>query len=218
MSPANRRSLRISRAKQRNRREIKAEPPTKKAKSEKTETDPDTIEIPEFPELKIKVVRRGKHPYTCKKCDVGFWSKKALDAHTPIHVLKKIKQPNKRFRCDVCAKEFSKLCDVERHTRVHTGEKPCVCNICNKRFQQSHNLSKHLLTHLHVKPYHCEICNKQFGRNDVLNRHLLTHSVDKPIKCAQCQKGFIRQSQLINHMKKNHVVKTEAAAVADGDN
>ncbi|XP_018564083.1 uncharacterized protein LOC108905612 [Anoplophora glabripennis] len=160
-------------------------------------------------------VHKGKHPYTCKKCDVGFWSKKALDAHTPIHVLRKVKQPNKRFRCDVCAKEFSKLCDMERHTRVHTGEKPCICNICNKRFQQSHNLSKHLLTHLHVKPFHCEICNKQFGRNDVLNRHLLTHSVDKPIKCPLCSKGFIRQSQLNNHMKKNHLDAAKIGVTAE---
>ncbi|CAG9831636.1 unnamed protein product [Diabrotica balteata] len=166
--------------------------------------DQEVFSIPEYPDVKIKVVKGGKHPYMCPKCDLGFWTKTAYEAHQPVHILKKAKQPIKKFRCDICAKEFSKLCDVERHTRVHTGEKPCICNICNKRFQQAHNLSKHLLTHLHIKPFYCEICNKKFGRNDVLRRHLLTHSVDKPVKCSVCHRGFIRHSQLLQHMRRKH--------------
>lgn len=166
--------------------------------------DKEVLKIPEYPDIQIKLVKGGKHPYMCSKCDAGFWTKGAYEAHIPVHILRKAKPPVKKFRCDICAKEFSKLCDVERHTRVHTGEKPCICNICNKRFQQAHNLSKHLLTHLHIKPFHCEICNKQFGRNDVLRRHLLTHSVDKPVKCSVCLRGFIRHSQLLQHMRRKH--------------
>ncbi|KAG5887913.1 hypothetical protein JTB14_003010 [Gonioctena quinquepunctata] len=147
---------------------------------------------------------RGKYPYTCHKCDLGFWTKSAFDAHKPIHILRKMKPSPKKFRCDICAKEFAKLCDIDRHSRVHTGEKPFVCNICNKRFQQAHNLSKHLLIHLHLKPFQCEICNKQFGRIDVLTRHLLTHSLDKPFKCSVCGKSFIRQLQLNQHREKRH--------------
>ncbi|CAG9859513.1 unnamed protein product [Phyllotreta striolata] len=149
-------------------------------------------------------VHKGKHPYMCNKCDSGFWTKKAYQAHAAVHVLKKPKPLAKKFRCDVCAKEFAKLCDVERHARVHTGEKSSVCNICNKGFVQAHNLSKHLLTHLHVKPFVCEICDKKFGRNDVLRRHLLTHSVRKPVGCEICGRGFIRRTQLVQHVRKKH--------------
>ncbi|XP_057651253.1 zinc finger protein 41-like [Diorhabda carinulata] len=166
--------------------------------------DKEVMSIPEYPDIRLKVVKGGKHPYMCPKCNAGFWTKSAYKAHSPIHVLKKTKQPVKKFRCDICAKEFSKLCDVERHTRVHTGEKPCICNICNKRFQVLHNLNKHLLTHVHIKPFYCEICNKQFSRNDILRRHLLTHSVDKPFKCSVCLRGFIRHEQLLQHMKQKH--------------
>ncbi|KAL1517050.1 hypothetical protein ABEB36_000865 [Hypothenemus hampei] len=149
-------------------------------------------------------VHQGKDPYKCKKCEEGFQTKEELTSHEVVHVLKKPPTTDKRFRCDICDKEFRKLCDIERHTRVHTGEKPCECKICHKRFQQTHNLSKHLLTHLHVRPFQCEICNKKFGRIDVLNRHLLTHSMEKPFKCGLCNKGFIRQVQLTNHMEKTH--------------
>ncbi|CAH1981721.1 unnamed protein product [Acanthoscelides obtectus] len=149
-------------------------------------------------------VHKGKHPYTCKKCDTGLWTKEELDEHLALHNLKKIKQPDKKFRCDVCLKEFGRLYEVERHIRVHTGEKPFICNICNKGYQQRHNLSKHLLIHLDVRPFNCEICGKTFGRVDVLERHVLTHSVEKPVKCPHCNKDFIRHMQLKNHMKKRH--------------
>ncbi|CAG9761433.1 unnamed protein product [Ceutorhynchus assimilis] len=149
-------------------------------------------------------VHQGKDPYPCKKCSKTFDNKKDYDVHMSVHVLKKAPALPKRYRCDICNKEFAKLGDVERHTRVHTGEKPAECNICHKRFQQHHNLTKHLLIHLHVKPFLCEICNKKFGRIDVLNRHLLTHSIEKPFKCELCHKGFIRHHQLTNHNGKAH--------------
>ncbi|XP_066138770.1 uncharacterized protein [Euwallacea fornicatus] len=158
-------------------------------------------------------MHQGKSPYICRKCCKGFDTKEELQAHEPIHVLKKAPIAEKRYRCEICGKDFRKICDIERHTRVHTGEKPAECNICHKRFQQVHNLSKHLLTHLHVRPFQCQICNKKFGRIDVLNRHLLTHSVEKPYKCNTCGKGFIRQVQFNNHMDKNHTDELEAASV-----
>ncbi|KAG5887911.1 hypothetical protein JTB14_003008 [Gonioctena quinquepunctata] len=164
----------------------------------------DLVSIPEFPDIKLEVMKPGKHPYQCYKCYMGFRTKEAYDAHTPVHILRKQKRPPYRFRCNVCLKEFYKLCDLERHTRVHTGEKPWVCDICHNRFQQSYNLKKHLLTHVDLKPFQCRYCKKQFGRADVLTRHLLIHSKDKPFTCSICQKGFIRQSQLYTHFVNNH--------------
>nr|CAI5816858.1 unnamed protein product [Callosobruchus analis] len=128
------------------------------------------------------------NPYKCPQCESSFNSVADLAAHIrvhKVHVLKKIKQPEKRFRCDVCLKEFSRVFEVERHIRRH-------------------NLSKHLLIHLDVRPFNCEICGKAFGRSDVLVRHELTHSVAKPVKCPHCDKDFIRHMQLKNHMKKRH--------------
>lgn len=147
----------------------------------------------------------GKLPYECKTCKESFLSYKAYSKHQAVHVLLKIEYPKlKIYKCDRCPKEFRKLCDLERHIRVHTGEKPYNCLICRKSFQQAHNLTKHMIIHTKDKQYSCEICNKQFGRSDVLNRHMITHVVDKPHHCSSCTKSFGRISQLMDHVRKHH--------------
>ncbi|CAH0547845.1 unnamed protein product [Brassicogethes aeneus] len=169
------------------------------------DSDKETMLLPAYSSLEIQLIEHEGEPISCQKCTKVFWSERALTSHLKCHKKKPL-TCEKKFACEVCGKIFKKYCDLDRHMRVHTGEKPSECTICHKRFQQPHNLSKHLFTHLHVKPYDCDVCGKKFGRNDVLNRHMLTHSTDKPFKCEECGKGFIRQSQLEQHSNKHHKI------------
>jgi len=60
----------------------------------------------------------------------------------------------KRIRkvpCPICHKQFFDRSSMNRHYRIHTGEKKFQCDVCFKRFNRSDTLKFHRNTHLTEK-------------------------------------------------------------------
>ncbi|XP_043269553.1 zinc finger protein 236-like isoform X2 [Venturia canescens] len=90
------------------------------------------------------------------------------------------KTSNSKKECDICGKVFMKPCQVERHKRIHTGE----------------------------RPYKCELCDKSFAQKATLQMHQKAHTGDRPHPCPHCDYSFTQKGNLQTHLKRAHQLDT----------
>ena len=61
---------------------------------------------------------------------------------------------------------------LQRHSLIHTGEKPYGCDVCHKILSKSNNLQRHTSIHIEKNltektrdnPYKCDLCDKAFSQ------------------------------------------------------
>ena len=141
-------------------------------------------------------------------CTERFARRQACKTHYYNHLALRVLP--KGFKCKFCQKTFKVASALERHERVHTGQKPFTCDFvgCEKAFSQKEMLKRHKVIHLSIEeaPFSCNICDKKFRQKEPLRQHInKIHSEDAeaqshPFVCTICQKQFAHSSGLSRHL------------------
>ena len=112
------------------------------------------------------------------------------------------------FHCTECDASFLYPCELNQHTRIHTGERPFTCNVCHATFARSGNMKAHMRIHTGVKPFMCTVCSETFTLASKLKSHTLRkHTPGSLLQfhCADCDASFVYQSELRKH-ERSHLV------------
>ncbi|XP_073400456.1 uncharacterized protein [Dendrobates tinctorius] len=113
----------------------------------------------------------------------------------------RIHRGDKPYLCYECGLCFKEKFNLANHLKIHTGEKPFLCSQCGKRFSTKSNLFEHLRVHTGEKPFPCSECGKCFKNKSHLVEHQRIHTGEKPFPCSECGKGFTSKSRLLKHVR-----------------
>ena len=88
-----------------------------------------------------------------------------------IQNIKQSKTKDGLYKCRICEYSSKHWWSLEKHIRIHTGEKPFKCDECPMRFSDASCFRKHKLVHKNEFPFSCRICGMKTKQSSSLKLH-----------------------------------------------
>lgn len=122
-------------------------------------------------------------------------------------------EAKKRYKCVFpgCSLAFLRPSRLERHVRVHTGERNFKCPHpeCNKAYTNNCHLKRHITSHSAMKQvFKCPECTLHISNQHNLKRHIKQVHNSEKLTCKECKCVFRKKYKLQEHMLEYSVPYT----------
>ncbi|XP_046749560.1 zinc finger and SCAN domain-containing protein 21-like isoform X5 [Diprion similis] len=126
-------------------------------------------------------------PLPCIYCGRRFLDKASLAKHEQSH----LGGEQRTHTCDICHKAFMHASDLALHKKNHDPERKFDCEVCGREFNRLNNLQRHMMVHQQVhmqgnndEALSCDVCGITYKFMSSLTRHMVTTHVN-PEKMRQ---------------------------------
>ncbi|XP_076758782.1 uncharacterized protein LOC143428065 isoform X1 [Xylocopa sonorina] len=113
-------------------------------------------------------------PLPCIYCGRRFVDKASLVKHEQSHLA----GDQRTHTCDVCHKSFLHATDLNLHKKYHDPDKKFDCEVCGREFNRLNNLQRHMMVHqqqgANEQILSCDVCGITYKFMSSLTRHMVT--------------------------------------------
>ncbi|XP_017794783.1 PREDICTED: zinc finger protein 311-like [Habropoda laboriosa] len=113
-------------------------------------------------------------PLPCIYCGRRFVEKASLVKHEQSHLA----GDQRNHTCDVCHKSFLHATELSLHKKYHDPDKKFDCEVCGREFNRLNNLQRHMMVHqqqgANEEILSCDVCGITYKFMSSLTRHMVT--------------------------------------------